>query len=53
MINEETREAIIAALAGYVDTYGSICTEEDIALAALTICNALGALGTGDDEAEP
>ena len=42
MTTEETREAIIAALAGYVDTYGSIHTEEDIARAALVIFNALG-----------
>ena len=48
MTNEETREAIIAALAGYVDIYGSICTEEDIARAALVIFNALGV--SDDDE---
>jgi hypothetical protein len=46
----QIREAIIAALAGYVDIYGSIGTEEDIARAALVIFNALGVSGDDQDK---
>ena len=41
MTSKETCEAIVVALTEYVDTYGPITTEEDIALAALAIYNAL------------